>query len=78
MQPTKGQPEMQRKVGKWYSKEHDDMIIQRWAEACSEMHNGCRDCQFQEDCQDLMDRLIAHMYIRAPRQQKKESNRNKH
>ncbi|RLC92038.1 MAG: hypothetical protein DRI39_08985 [Chloroflexi bacterium] len=51
---------------RWYPKKVDDVIIQRWAEACSQKHDGCRDCPYVEECQDLVDRLIACMDVQPP------------
>ena len=57
----------QHRVTRWYPKKDDDMIIERWADACSEKHESCRNCTFLEGCQDLVDRLIACMDVRPPR-----------
>jgi hypothetical protein len=46
---------------RWQPKRLDDVIIARWAEACSDRHNDCLDCPFLKQCQDLIDRLIACM-----------------
>jgi hypothetical protein len=51
---------------RWYPKKVDDVIIQRWAEACSQKHDSCRDCPLHKDCEDLVDRLIACMDVRPP------------
>jgi hypothetical protein len=66
VQPTNGRYEIKRRARwpRWYPKKLDDMIIARWAEACSERHNDCCSCPFLEKCQDLMDRLIACMDVK--------------
>ena len=65
MESNKGRHEIEKQVrsSRWYQKKLDDVIIQRWAEACSEKHNDCLNCPFLEDCQDLIDRLIACMDV---------------
>ena len=57
-------PRAQHRITRWYPKKRDDVIIERWAEACSERHNSCRKCPHTEECQDLVDRLIACMDVR--------------
>lgn len=64
-QPREGTPR-RRKGARWYPKKQDDSIIERWAEACSRQNNGCRDCPLYDDCQDLADRLIGCITVRAP------------
>ncbi|MCX5998758.1 MAG: hypothetical protein NTU41_03990 [Chloroflexi bacterium] len=48
---------------RWYPKQEDDVIIQRWTEACSERHNDCLGCEFVQGCEDVVDRLIACMDV---------------
>jgi len=69
MESTKGRQETQKQVrwSRWYRNKLDDMIIQRWAEACSDRHNDCLNCPLLHDCQDLMDRLIACMDVAPTR-----------
>ena len=69
VESTKGRQEIQRQArwSKWYRNKLDDMIIQRWAEACSDRYNNCLNCSFLEECQDLMDRLIACMDVAPTR-----------
>ena len=55
---------MPRERATWHPKEYDDVIIERWTKACSEIHNDCYGCPFEEDCQDLVDRLIVRLYMR--------------
>ena len=71
MESTKGRPETQKQVrrSRWYPKKLDDVIIQHWTEACSDRHNDCLNCPFVEECQDLIDRLIACMGIAPTRLQ---------
>ena len=57
----------QHRVTRWYPKMDDNMIIERWADACSQKHESCCNCTFLEGCQDLVDRLIACMDVRPPR-----------
>ncbi len=64
-----------RRGARWYPKKSDDSIIERWADACSRQNDGCRDCPIRDDCQDLADRLIGCITVRAPvrhRQQREE------
>jgi hypothetical protein len=65
MESAKGGQEIQKQVrwSRWYRNKLDDMIIQRWAEACSDRHNDCLNCPFMEECQNLIDRLIACMDV---------------
>lgn len=65
MELTKGKHEIQKQVrwSRWYPKKLDDVIIARWAEACSERHDNCCSCQFLQECEDLIDRLIACMDV---------------
>jgi len=69
VESTKGRQEIQKQVrwSRWYSKKLDKVIIQRWAEACSDRHNDCLNCPFLEECQDLIDRLLACMDVAPPR-----------
>jgi len=60
-------PGSQHRVTRWYPKKEDDTIIGRWADACSQIHESCRYCTFLEECQDLVDRLIACMDVSPPR-----------
>lgn len=55
-----------RRGARWYPKKSDDSIIERWAEACSRQNDECRECSIREDCQDLADRLIGCISVRAP------------
>ncbi|OGO02450.1 MAG: hypothetical protein A2Y72_00180 [Chloroflexi bacterium RBG_13_53_26] len=64
-QSTGEQPKPQRKGSRWYPKRLDDLIVERWARACSRSHNDCSGCQYEGDCQDLVDRLIACMYVHS-------------
>lgn len=32
-----------RRAAKWYSKRHDDMVTERWALACTAIHNDCHN-----------------------------------
>lgn len=66
MQSTRRRTIARGKCVRWYPKEGDDEVIQRWAEACSEMHNVCLGCLCLEDCQDLVDRLISCMDVQSP------------
>ena len=65
VESTKGRQEIQKQVrwSRWYRNKLDDMIIQRWAEACRDRHNDCLNCPFLKECQDLMDRLISCMDV---------------
>ena len=63
MQSAKRKPEMRYRSARWHTKERDDVIIQRWAEACSEKYNDCLGCPYTKECQDLMDRLISCMDV---------------
>ena len=47
----------QHRVTRWYPKKDDDMIIERWADACSQKHESCRNCTFLEGCQDLVGKI---------------------
>lgn len=53
----------QRRWSRWYPKKRDDVIIERWALACSMLNRDCRDCEYVEECQDLADRLIGCMSV---------------
>ncbi len=66
MQSSRRKPEVPHRVARWYPKKKDDIIFQRWAEACSERHNDCLSCPFVQDCQDLVDRLINCMDVPPP------------
>ena len=66
MQSTRRRTVGRSKCVRWCPKEGDDGIIQRWAEACSEMHNVCLGCPHFEGCQDLVDRLISCMDVQSP------------
>jgi adenine-specific DNA glycosylase len=55
-----------RRGARWYHKKSDDSIIERWAAACSRLNEECRDCPLHDDCQDLADRLIGCISVRAP------------
>ena len=69
MESSKGRHEMEKHVGwsRWYAKRLGDVIIQRWAEACSDRHNDCLRCALLEQCQDLIARLIACMDVAPAR-----------
>ena len=69
VESIKGRQEIQKQArwSRWYRNKLDDMIIQRWAEACSDRHNNCLNCPLLEECQDLMDRLIACMDVAPTR-----------
>jgi hypothetical protein len=71
VESTKGRQDIQKQArwSRWYRNKLDDMIIQRWAEACSDRHNDCLNCSFLEECQDLIDRLIACMDVVPTRPQ---------
>ena len=56
----------QRRGVKWYPKRHDDLLIERWALACSAIHNDCHACNFHNQCQDLADRLIGCIDVLSP------------
>ena len=66
MQTAKARQTVHRRSARWYPKRNDDMIIQRWAEACSEKHKDCLDCPYLRECQDLVDRLISCMDVQKP------------
>jgi adenine-specific DNA glycosylase len=51
---------------RWNPKKSDDSIIERWAAACSRLNDECRECPLHDDCQDLADRLIGCLAVRAP------------
>jgi hypothetical protein len=51
---------------RWNPKKSDDSIIERWAAACSRLNDECRECTLHDDCQDLADRLIGCLAVRAP------------
>lgn len=53
----------QKRWSRWYPKKRDDVIIDRWAQACSMLNRECRDCEYVEECQDLADRLIGCMSV---------------
>ena len=63
MQSSRTRQGEDHRVTKWYPKQEDDAIIQRWTEACSEKHNDCLGCEFVQGCEDVVDRLIACMDI---------------
>jgi hypothetical protein len=65
VESTKQRQQIRKQVrwSRWYPKKLDDVIIYRWAEACSDRHNDCLKCPFLEECQDLIDRLIACMDV---------------
>jgi hypothetical protein len=69
VESNKGRHEIQKHVrwSRWSPKKLDDVVIQRWAEACSDKHNDCLNCPFLEECQDLIDRLIACMGVAPTR-----------
>ena len=69
MESGKGRDEIKKHVrwSRWYAKKLDDVIIQRWAEACSDRHNDCLRCALLEQCQDLIDRLIGCMDVAPAR-----------
>ena len=54
-----------RRWSRWYPKKRDDMIIERWAQACSRLNRECLGCEYAEECQDLADRLIGCMNIQG-------------
>jgi len=66
MQSTRQRLSRRRRCVRWYPKQGDNEIIQRWADACSEIHNGCLGCPFMDDCEDLVDRLIQCMEVPSP------------
>ena len=72
MQATRERPDTQRRWSRWYPKKHDDLVIERWAQACSKINNDCRGCEFQDDCQDLADRLIGCMNVQSPASYKRK------
>ena len=55
-----------RRGARWYPKKSDDSIIERWATSCSRLNEDCRECQWYDDCQDLADRLIGCIAVKAP------------
>jgi len=55
-----------RRGATWYPKRHDDLVIERWALACSAIHSDCHACNFHNQCQDLADRLIGCIDVRSP------------
>ncbi|MDM7999888.1 MAG: hypothetical protein QUS33_07805 [Dehalococcoidia bacterium] len=63
MRTTGGKSQTTRRSVRWHVKKHDDILIERWALACSREHGNCRDCEFIENCQDLADRLIGCMGV---------------
>ena len=63
MQSSRPRRRADHRVTRWYPKQQDDVIIQRWTEACSEKHRDCLGCAFVDDCEDVVDRLIACMDV---------------
>jgi hypothetical protein len=55
-----------RRGARWYPKKSDDSVIERWAAACSRLNDECRECEMHDDCQDLADRLIGCLSVKAP------------
>ncbi len=79
MKPTGEGIPRRRRGARWYPKKSDDSIIERWAAACSRLNADCRDCELMEECQDLADRLIGCISVRAPEnyRQKRELSLNR-
>jgi hypothetical protein len=64
--PSKRRSERERRRwSRWYPKKRDDMIIERWAQACSRLNRDCLGCEYADECQDLADRLIGCMSVQG-------------